>query len=249
MTETSAGEAGGQAILLRQRPIPDQLDYFSEQLAALVDPDRLDRDALIAVGATLVGLGAIASKLRAEPMPRITDGITGDEAYASAEFDLTIDEIRSFKSRAEAAEAQLKAVMQYTHEIGEVQAGLPSPEAAVARAGYWQALQRVSAQGAREQSERADAAEKELAGLRERIGEEREEWGQKYSGGGYLTKVDADWFNQRWPLADWIASNTRFGAVVGRRRIIVVEDWQDFREGEWKAAGPGRTDENLLEEG
>lgn len=96
------------------------------------------------------------------------------------------------RERAEAAEAQLKALMQYTREIGEVQAGLPTLEAAMARASYWQALQRATAEGARRwqarartaegawsaqqdiieaERRRADAAERELAEVRERIGE------------------------------------------------------------------------------
>jgi hypothetical protein len=61
------------------------------------------------------------------------------------------------------------------------------------------------------------------------IGETREEWGQKYSGGGYLTRVDSDWMHERWPIEQWAWDNTRHGAVVGKRTIIIVEDWQDIR--------------------
>ncbi len=80
-----------------------------------------------------------------------------------------------------------------------------------------------------------------LARLAE-IGKTREEWGQKYRGGGYLTKPNNDWFTERWPIDDWVRDNTRGGAVVGRRRIIVIEDWQDFREGEWRKAETADTD-------
>lgn len=51
-------------VPLRQRPIPDQLDYHSEKLAALLDTRKLDRDTLIAIGAAVVGLGSAASQLR-----------------------------------------------------------------------------------------------------------------------------------------------------------------------------------------
>lgn len=60
-SETSTSEP----VPIRQRPIPDQLDHFSEKLAGLLDRE-LDREALIAIGAAVVNLGAIAAQLRAE---------------------------------------------------------------------------------------------------------------------------------------------------------------------------------------
>lgn len=53
---------------------------------------------------------AALAELRAdptEPLPRITDGITAAGAEASAMFDLTIDEVRALKARAERAEGAL----------------------------------------------------------------------------------------------------------------------------------------------
>lgn len=50
---------------LRHRPLPDQLDYYAEKLAAQIDT-TLPRDTLLAIGAAVVGLGAIAAKLRTQ---------------------------------------------------------------------------------------------------------------------------------------------------------------------------------------
>jgi hypothetical protein len=57
--------AGDQApIELRRRPLPDQLDYLSDKLATHVDPAKVPRDALIAIGAAIVHMGVIAAELR-----------------------------------------------------------------------------------------------------------------------------------------------------------------------------------------
>lgn len=76
-----------------------------------------------------------------------------------------------------------------------------------------------------------DQAQKARAQLAE-IGETREEWGQKYSGGGYLTRANSDWMRERWPIEQWAWDNTRHGGVVGKRTIIVIEDWQEIRSGD-----------------
>lgn len=60
--ETMPAEAG--QVPLRQRPIPEQLDYFAEKLAAQINPGDVPREAIIAMGATIVGIGAIATELR-----------------------------------------------------------------------------------------------------------------------------------------------------------------------------------------
>ena len=73
------------------------------------------------------------------------------------------------------------------------------------------------------------------------IGETREEWGQRYSGGGYLTRVESDWMRERWPVEQWAWDNTRHGAVVGKRTIIVVEDWQDIRSDDLPQDRPADT--------
>ena len=54
----------GEAVPLQKRPIPDQLDYFAEKLAAQINPGEVPREAIIAMGAAVVGLGAIATELR-----------------------------------------------------------------------------------------------------------------------------------------------------------------------------------------
>lgn len=52
-------------VTIRQRPLPDQIDYFVDKLAALLDRDPIPpRDVLMAVGPAIVSLGAIAAKLR-----------------------------------------------------------------------------------------------------------------------------------------------------------------------------------------
>lgn len=71
------------------------------------------------------------------------------------------------------------------------------------------------------------------------IGETRQEWGQKYNGGGYLTRVDSDWMRERWPVEQWAWDNTRHGGVVGKRTIIVVEDWQEIRAEDLPGERPG----------
>lgn len=145
-TETNAPEP----VPIRQRPIPDQLDYYSELLAPLVDWSRLrDREAMIAVGATLVGLGAIAAQLRARPLPSITDGISDAEAYASATFDLTIDEVRNLKTDRDAA------IAEWRHAVGE-------RDKAKAVCKEWSKENRLL-------RDRAEEAEAALAELRERI--------------------------------------------------------------------------------
>lgn len=86
-------------------------------------------------------------------------------------------------------------------------------------------LAKTSADGAQWQA-RAEEAERELAELRAQA---REEWGEKYSGGGYLTRPDFAWMDERWPVEQWAWDHTRHGGVVGKRTIIVVEDWQKIR--------------------
>jgi hypothetical protein len=57
------------------------------------------------------------------------------------------------------------------------------------------------------------------------------EYGQRYSSGGYLT------FNQHpeilriFPLAEQIAAGQMGGGKVGRRRILVLDDWKCLRKG------------------
>lgn len=226
--------------VLRKRPIPDQLDYFSERLAALLDGAKLDRDTLIAIGATVVNLGAIAAQLRKQPLPDITAGISDAEAEASATSDLTIDEVRALHPD-DAAVAEVRAwIPEGTpdHALIELEAHTLRGVLAVLdgwrRNAFGVAAQRnavevqlakTGADGAQWQA-RAEEAERELAELRAQA---REEWGEKYSGGGYLTRPDSAWMDERWPVEQWAWDHTRHGGVVGRRRIIVFEDWQEIR--------------------
>jgi hypothetical protein len=53
-------------VPLRQRPIPEQIDYLTDKLAAQLDGSKLPREILIAIGAAIVTMGAIAAKLRQE---------------------------------------------------------------------------------------------------------------------------------------------------------------------------------------
>jgi hypothetical protein len=64
-----------EPVPLRKRPIPDQLDYLGEQLAAQMNPGDIPRDTLIAMGAAIVNMGAIATELRkrAAEQPPLTD--------------------------------------------------------------------------------------------------------------------------------------------------------------------------------
>lgn len=58
-------------------------------------------------------------------------------------------------------------------------------------------------------------------------GEEKVEYGQLYSGGGYLTFNDSPVIEKIWPLADRIKAGQRSGGRVYRRRIVVIEDWEE----------------------
>lgn len=77
------------------------------------------------------------------------------------------------------------------------------------------------------------------------LGEPQEEWGQKYAGGGYLTRVDSDWMRERWPIEQWAWDNTRNGGVVGKRTIIVIEDWQDIRSDDLPKDRPADTEREV----
>ena len=57
------------------------------------------------------------------------------------------------------------------------------------------------------------------------------EHGQLYSGGGYLTRNPAPEIERIFPLADWIRAGQDNGGKVWRRRIIVVDDWEEVPHG------------------
>lgn len=151
-------------------------------------PNRVPSDLIEA------GSDAIRAWYAAHPDPNsYLDDRTQMRLVLAAALTLYNEQVEQpLRERAETAEAQLKALMQYTHEIGEVQAGLPRREAAVARAGYWESLQRATARSAGEMRERVEVAERELAELRERVGDLGEEWGCRYKGGDMLRGFESE---------------------------------------------------------
>ena len=56
------------------------------------------------------------------------------------------------------------------------------------------------------------------------------EYGQLYSGGGFLTFNDKMEVEERWPMADRIKAGMRHGGHVYRRAIIVLSDWEEMTE-------------------
>lgn len=56
-------------VQLRQRTIPEQLDYLGDQLAAQIDAATVPPDALVAMGAAVIGFGRIATVLRKQAAP------------------------------------------------------------------------------------------------------------------------------------------------------------------------------------
>lgn len=177
-----------EPVPIRQRPIPDQLDYYSELLAPLVDWSRLrDREAMIAVGATLVGLGAIAAQLRAHPLPSITDGITDFEAEASAEFDLTIDEVRALHPD-DAAVAEVRAWLPEgtpDNALIELEAHTLRSVLKVLDQWEWNAREAAAQHNAAES--RLETAKINMRMLREQIGEGHDELRKRSVVGPYST--------------------------------------------------------------
>jgi len=82
-------------VLLRQRPIPDRCDYLAAQLAPHIEPKTMPREALIAVSAAIVNLGAIGAEVRT---------LLADLAAATA--------------RAEQAEARVSALTELVADVG-----------------------------------------------------------------------------------------------------------------------------------
>ena len=56
------------------------------------------------------------------------------------------------------------------------------------------------------------------------------EYGQLMSGGGFQTFNDSPEIEEIYPLAKRIEAGMRFGGHVYRRRIVVVEDWEEITE-------------------
>lgn len=53
------------------------------------------------------------------------------------------------------------------------------------------------------------------------------EYGELYSGGGYLLRNPAPEIERIYPVAEWIKHGRQDGGRVFRRRVIVVEDWTE----------------------
>jgi hypothetical protein len=51
------------------------------------------------------------------------------------------------------------------------------------------------------------------------------------AGGARHVREDRPDLEQAWPLAEWIRSMRPAGGVVGRRRIIVVDGWEEVPRG------------------
>jgi hypothetical protein len=53
------------------------------------------------------------------------------------------------------------------------------------------------------------------------------EYGLLMSGGGYHIRSIAPQVGRIFPTAEWIVGQIRTGGHVYRRRVIVVEDWEE----------------------
>lgn len=52
------------------------------------------------------------------------------------------------------------------------------------------------------------------------------EYGVLYSGGDYLIRSHEEWIERIYPLADYIEHGLRNGGKVGKRTIVILEDWE-----------------------
>ena len=58
--------------------------------------------------------------------------------------------------------------------------------------------------------------------------EEVTEYGTLMSGGGYHIRWDDPEMERIYPVDKWVAASKRNGGHVARRRIIVVEEWEEL---------------------
>lgn len=49
---------------------------------------------------------------------------------------------------------------------------------------------------------------------------------QRYTDGGWKIRYEDEWVAQHYPLPLWIEHGQRHGGIVGRRTVIVLQDWQ-----------------------
>lgn len=161
-------------ILLRQRPLPDQCDYLAKQLAPHVEPGTMPREALIAVGATIVNLGAIGMAIRALVAER--DAAEVELSRVKAELNARIAAesadaaAGSYAGRAEEAEAKLVVAENMRAWLGtEATKLLAEREAAMAYAREVEAERNA-------ETARAEKAEAALAEMRDRLGKPVVQW-------------------------------------------------------------------------
>lgn len=62
------------------------------------------------------------------------------------------------------------------------------------------------------------------------------------AGGGMQVRNSAPHVEKIFPLAEWIASEQRFGGRVWRRTVIVVDDWHEVERAEPDDLGPTVTE-------
>lgn len=57
------------------------------------------------------------------------------------------------------------------------------------------------------------------------------EYAVRYKSGDWKIRYTDDEVDRIYPLAQWISHGQRFGGFVGKRTVIVVEDWKRVRKG------------------
>ena len=73
-------------------------------------------------------------------------------------------------------------------------------------------------------------------------GEPVTEHAQLMSGGGYHVRNSEPYIEEVYPLEQWIKAGQRFGGHVYRRRVIVVEDWEEVPVNDSAPAAPVKED-------
>lgn len=58
------------------------------------------------------------------------------------------------------------------------------------------------------------------------------EYGQLFSGGGFLTFNESPEVEAIFPLADRLRAGMQHGGHVYRRRVVVVSDWEEITSAE-----------------
>ena len=56
------------------------------------------------------------------------------------------------------------------------------------------------------------------------------EYAELMSGGGMHVRNDDPEVERIYPLAEWLPAARRFGGHVYRRRIVILEDWEEVTE-------------------